>query len=240
MSSGLLYAKSVPISDRNEKIKITVPTVGEILENEELYSSLITAIISTPYDFMVQLDDVGIDFSKITSFDLFLILFNSIQGMDTSLVFGDLDLSKFKRVVNCQNGHVVLRDNDNDITIDREIHAQICWALRKINHLEKNNKHPANDEAKRYMLERARIKQRRASKRRRESKLEDLIISMVNTEQYKYDYAGTLGLTIYQFNSSVYQIIKKINYDNTMIGCYSGTVNIKELSQDDLNWLATK
>ena len=90
------------------------------------------------------------------------------------------------------------------------------------------------------MIERARLKQRRAARRKRESQLEDLIVAMVNTEQYKYGYEGTLNLTIYQFNASVYQIVKKINYDNTMIGCYAGTVNIKELNQSDLNWLSSK
>lgn len=240
VSKGLLYARSYPISVKNDKIKIVIPTVGEILENEELYSGIVTAVTATPSDFMVQLDDFGIDFSKISSFDLFLLLFKSLQESDTSLVFGDLDLSKFEKVVNCQNGHVVLKDKENGIIIDRAIHDQICRLLRKINHLEKHDRKPANEEAKKYMLERARIKQRRALQQSGKSQLEDLIVALVNTEQYKYDYEGTLGLTIYQFNASAYQIIKKINYDNTMIGCYAGTVNIKNLSQDDLNWLSTK
>ena len=89
------------------------------------------------------------------------------------------------------------------------------------------------------MIKRARIKQKRAAKKPKKSQIEDLIISMVNTEQYKYDYEGTLGLTIYQFHSSVHQIIKKINFDNTMIGCYAGTVDTKKLDQEALNWLKT-
>jgi hypothetical protein len=60
---------------------------------------------------------------------------------------------------------------------------------------------------------------------------------MVNTEQFKYDFEGTRELSIYQFNESVQQIIKKTDYDNRMYGVYAGTVNPKELSKDDLNWL---
>ena len=88
------------------------------------------------------------------------------------------------------------------------------------------------------MIERARVKQKRASKRNKDSDLEDLIIAMVNASEFKYDYEGVLGMSIYQFNASVSQIIRKINYDNLMIGCYAGTVNVKELSQDNLNWLS--
>lgn len=237
MTKGFLYAKAYPV---NDKISVVVPTVGQILEDEDAYFSIVTAVTATPSDFMVQLDDIGIDFSSISSFELFLLLFRSLQESDTSLVFGDLDLSKFKPAINDQNGMVVLLDSENGIMIDRAIHDQICRVLRKINHLEKNDRKPANEEAKKYMIERARLKQRRAARRKRESQLEDLIVAMVNTEQYKYGYEGTLDLTIYQFNASVYQIVKKINYDNTMIGCYAGTVNIKDLNQSDLNWLSSK
>lgn len=237
MSKGYLYAHSYPV---NESISIVIPTVGQIIENEAAYYGLITAVTATPSDFMVQLDDIGVDFSQITSFELFLMLFKEIKKMDTSLVFGDLDLSKFETAINQQNGNIVLIDQENRIVIDRAIHDQICRVIRKINHLEKNDRKPANEEAKKYMIERARVKQRRAARRPYKSQLEDLIISMVNTEQYKYGYEGTLDLTIYQFNASVYQIVKKINYDNTMIGCYAGTINAKELSQDQLNWLTSK
>lgn len=210
------------------------------MEDESAYYGLITAITAAPADYMVQLDDIGIDFAQISSYELFLMLFKEIQKSDTSLVFGDLDLSKFVTAVNSKNGSVVLIDQTNDIVIDRAIHDQICRVIRRINHLEKNDRKPANEEAKKYMIERARIKQRRAAKRPYKSQLEDLIIALVNTEQYKYGYEGTLDLTIYQFNASVHQIVKKINYDNTMIGCYAGTINAKELSQDQLNWLTSK
>lgn len=238
MSTSLLYATQYPI---NDKISIRIPTVDEILKDEDAYYSLLTPIVGTPYDFMVQLDDMGKDFSQITEFELFLMLFPTLQQMNnTQMIFGNLDLSKFVLAENEQNKTIVLYDPENDIVIDRAIHDKMCRVLRKINHLEKNNKHPGNEEGKKFMLQRMRIKQKNAARRKKSSQLEDLIIAMVNTEQYKYDYQGTLGLTIYQFNSSVYQIVRKINYDNTMIGCYAGTVNMKDLSQDDLNWITQK
>lgn len=234
---GLLYANSYPV---NEKISVVVPTVGQIIRDEDAYYSLISAVTATPSDFMVQLEDIGIDFASISSFELFLLLFPSLKTSDTSLVFGDLDLSKFEPSVNLQNKTAVLRDKENNIVIDRAIHDQICRILREINHLEKNNQKPANAEARRFMLERARLKQYRASRRQRQSQLEDLIIAMVNTEQYKYGYEGTLGLTIYQFHTSVRQIIRKISYDQTMIGYYAGTVNPDKIDRSKLNWLSSK
>lgn len=81
---------------------------------------------------------------------------------------------------------------------------------------------------------------RRQKNRATDSQLEELIVAMVNTEQYHYGFEGTRELSIYQFNESVHQVIKKIDYDNRMHGIYSGTVSAKDLSQDDLNWLTHK
>ena len=236
-TQNLLYKKQYPI---NDSISIVIPSVGQILDNEDGYYGLVSILTATPVDLMVQLDDAGIDFTSINEYELFLLMFDGLKSQNTSLVFGDLDLSKFKMAVNEQNGNIVLFDEEHDITIDRAIHSQIAGVLRKIHHLEKNRRKPANIEAKEYMLKRARDKMKRHRNRKEASQLESLIIAMVNTEQYKYDFEGTRELSIYQFNESVRQIIKKVDYDNRMYGVYAGTVNVKDLSQDDLNWLTHK
>ena len=237
MTRNLLYRRTIPI---NDKIGVYVPYVGEILQREDEYYSMVSLFTAMPIDYMVQLDDAGIDFTKINEWQMFLIFFNGLKGRDTSMILGSLDLSKFELGKNEQNGHLVLVDTENDICIDRAIHDQIADALRRIHHLEKNLRKPANGDAKEYMLERARKKMKRRQNKVEDSQLESLIIAMVNTEQYKYDFEGTLELSIYQFNESVRQIIKKVDYDNRMYGIYSGTVNAKDLSSDDLNWLIHK
>lgn len=234
---NLLYKKQYEI---NDSIKIVIPSVGEIIDNEDSYYSIITVLTAMPIDLMVPLDDAGIDYTEINEYDLFLIMSAGLKAQDTSLVFGDLDLTKFEISVNQKNGKIVLYDAEDDIVIDRATHARIAGVLRKIHHLEKNHRKPANKEAKEYMLKRAREKMRRNRNRKHESQLEPLIIAMVNAEQYKYDFEGTRELSIYQFNESVRQIIKKVDYDNRMYGIYAGTINAKELSQDDLNWLTHK
>ena len=193
-----------------------------------------------PVDMMVQLDDIGIDFTTINEWELFLLLFDSLKERDTSLIFKDLNLKSFQMVINPQNNNIILASKETGAKIDRAIHGQIASALRKIHHLEQNNRKPANAEAKDYMIQRARVKMRRLSKKQQSSQLEELIISLVNTEQYHYGFGGTRDLSIYQFNESVRQVIKKIDYDNRMRGVYAGTVSVKDLRQDDLNWLTHK
>lgn len=236
-TQNLLYKNQIAI---NDSISIVIPKVGEIIDDEDTYYNLISILTAMPIDYMVLLDDAGIDFTTINAYQMFIMLFRSVQERDTRLVFGDLDMSKFEMAVNEQNGNVVLLDKEHDIVIDRAIHGQIAGVLRKIHHLEMNRRKPANEEAKKYMLERARAKLARNKNRAQDSRLEPLIVAMVNTEQYKYDFESTRELSIFQFNESVRQIIKKVDYDNKMYGVYSGTINAKELSQDDLNWLIHK
>lgn len=234
---NLLYKKEYRI---NEFIKVCIPTVGEVIDHEDDYYSMVSMLTAMPIDMMVQLDDIGIDFTKINEYELFILMFSALKERDTSLIFGDLDLKAFKSVINPQNNMLVLRDKDTGAMIDRAIQGQIAATLRKIHHLKRDNRKPINGETKDYLIERARTKMRRNKNRTTNSQLEELVVALVNTEQFHYGFEGTRELSIYQFNESVHQIIKKIDYDNRMHGIYSGTVSAKDLSQDDLNWLTHK
>lgn len=237
MPKSLLYSNQIDITD---KIKVNIPSIGEVIDNEDEYYNSVALITATPFEMMAQLDDVGIDFEAINDFELFYLLFSEIQRMNSPLVFKDLDLTKFKLDTNEKNNEIVLRDNSTGAAIDKSIHYKICKALSQINFIEKSNKRPANAEAKKFLLERAHIKQKRAGRKPSKSQLEELIIAMVNTKEFPYDFDGVRKLSIFQFNASVRQIIKKINYDNLMIGCYAGTINTKELNPEQLNWLSSK
>lgn len=232
---NLLYQREYKI---NDNIRVAIPCVRDVIADENGYDELVSVWTAMPIDMMVQLDDAGIDFTKINEYELFLLLFPSIRNMDTRRVLCDIDLKKFDVVMNQTGDSLILKNSENGVVIDRSIHARIAATLRKINHLEKNNKKPGNDEARQYMIDRARKKIARSKRREQDSQTESLIISLVNTAEFKYDFDETLDLTIYQLKESAYQIIKKIDYDNRMFGIYTGNINPKDIKKDDLTWLA--
>lgn len=234
---SLLYEDSLRI---NDYLEVKIPTVREILDNEEQYYGIVSSLVATPFDMMVQLDDAGIDFTQIDDYELFLMMFRTIRTQDTSLIFGDLDLSAFEPAINEETNMIVLIDQNTGAIIDKPIYFKIASALRKIHHLERNRKKAGNGEARRYLLERARAKLKRQRRKQYDSQLDPLIIAMVNTQEFKYNYEETKALSIFQFNESVIQIVKKVDYLNKMHGVYSGTVSVKDLKQEDLNWLTHK
>lgn len=235
MGKSTLYETKHKI---NDFITIRVPTIKDIIENEDDYYGNIALIVATPYDMMVQLDDMKIDFTQINEWDLFLLLFNELRTRDLSLIFDGLNLRDFVTAENKQNGNIILVNPKTGVKIDRAIRDQICRYLRKTLRLQKNDKRPANEEARKFLIERTRTKLKRRRKQLVESQIEKYIVALVNTSEFPYTYESVLGLTINQFYASLHQIVKKIKYDKLMIGCYAGTVNMKELDQNELNWIS--
>lgn len=234
---NLLYEHEYAI---NDKIKVVIPTVGQVLDNEDEYYSMVTAFTAMPIDLMVQLDDMKIDFEQITDYDLFIILFNGLRLQNTSLILKDIDFSKFILDIDEEKQELFLIDEENNIKIDRSVYLQISAVLRKIHNIKKNIRKPGNKDARDYMLKRAREKMKRAKNRKTESQTESLIVALVNAPEFKYDYQSVRDLTIYQFNKSLYQIVNRVDYNNRMVGIYTGNINPKDMSQDDLNWFTTK
>lgn len=231
---NLLYEDSVRI---NDNIRVMIPDVGTVLSHEEDYYRLVSVLTAMPYDMMVQLDDIGIDFTEIDDYDLFLLLFPGLKTENTELLFGDLDLSQFATEINQKNGTVMLRDPGTGIVIDRAIFTRIANTLREIHHLEKTVKKPGNEDAKKYLLERTRKKLKRMKSRKSKSELQSLIVAMVNSSEFKYDYETVKKISIYQFNQSVHQIINKTDWSNRMHGVYAGTVDAKRLTEDEMSWI---
>lgn len=233
LSKNWLYTDTVQISDG---ISIRIPTVREVLEHENEYYGMVTLLTAMPIDLMCQLDDMGIDFTQITEYELFLIMFPVLQQSDTSLIFKDLDLSKFQMAVEGDD-KVVLYNQETGMIIDKAIQQRIAYVLRRMHGLKKNTKKAGNKEAQEYMLERARKKLKRRKNQISDSQLEPLIVSLVCTEEYKYDFESTKDLSIYQFNLCAKQVISKIEYGNRMIGVYTGNIDAKTLQDKDLTWL---
>lgn len=219
---------------------VRIPTVKEILENEEEYYGIVSSLTATPFQYMVQLDDIGIDYTEITEYQLFIILFSSYIKSDLSILFGDLDISDFRIYVDDEKNSQVLYSQKNEIVIDELVYNDLANTIRKINLFDKVKSKPGNEHMKKYLLDKERKKQKRNAKKHKEdSSLEKLIIALVNTSEFPYDYDTCMNLSIYRFNQSLKQIQHKIAFDNTMIGVYAGTVDTSKLSNKDLlSWIS--
>ena len=235
---SLLNATSVDIVPN---LSIRIPTVGEILEDEDKYYEIVSSLTATPFQYMVQLDDMGIDYTQITDYQLFMMLFPMYAKSDLSLLFSDLDTSDFGIYINQQDNSQVIYSPNNNIIINELIYNDLADTIRKINLFEKVKSKPGNESARKYLLEKERKKQKRNAKKPKEPYLEKLVIALVNTSEFPYNYETCMDLSIYKFNQSFKQIQQKITFDNTMIGVYAGTVDTSKMTNKDaLSWISSK
>ena len=90
------------------------------------------------------------------------------------------------------------------------------------------------------MLEKARKKMKRKKRQKQpDSQIEDLIVALVNTAEFPYNYESVKDISIYQFYASLKQVTHKVKFDKTMIGVYAGTVQFDKLDMDERSWILT-
>lgn len=232
--ASLLKLSEIPITD---KIIVKNPTVSEVLEDELKYYSTCTLLTSTPYEMMVQLDDIGIDYETITDFDLFVRGFCNSTKNDLNLILPNINPQNFQLIQNEQTQEFAIYDNVNDIFIDKKISEEIQNYIRKINNFKKNISHAGNKAAKKYLLEKNRRKLKKLQRQKVNPILENAVISMVNNRDFPYGYDSALDLTLFRFNSSIMQVQKLKNFESTISGIYAGTVDSKKIDMKQLSWL---
>ena len=90
--------KSLLLTDRiqiTDDIYVKIPSVGDVLRDEEAYYDIVVPLTSMPIDYMAPLAKMGKDFECVRPYELFKMLFMGLKGCDMSNVFGDLDTSDF-------------------------------------------------------------------------------------------------------------------------------------------------
>lgn len=224
----------------NENLYINIPTVREVLDHEQFYSGLVTSLTSTPYQYMAQLDDMGIDYETLSDYQFFSLMFILNSTNDLSLVFGDLKTQGYSIIPNDFNNTTVLSNPElgNDYIIDELLYTNIAKTIRKINNIEEVHCKAGNAEAKAYLLKKEKRKLRRNANKPYNKYFEKMVIALVNRPEFKYNYEDVMDLSIYKFNQSVQQIRTSITFDNTMIGVYAGTVDpTKMVDKSSLSWI---
>lgn len=229
----------------SDHIIIHQPTLDEICNyGEQEYYSMICQLTATPQSLKVQLWDMGIDYTKITAWDLFYnMLYRLYPKEKTSIIFGNLDISKFQIQLKDDNSfflYQIIECNDcmEEIIIDEFTYNIITDYLRQVHGIYKDEKLPGNESTKIILIEDEREEIERNKYKEYHSQLKNLISSMINSEGFKYNHSDVWNMKINAFMDSVKRISKIKNADLLLQSGYSGFgVNLKEVSNKQLNWM---
>ena len=245
---SLLGRKEYQLTD---KLTVHIPLVSEIrasYQDEMEYYKLVSVFIKTPCDAMVELDDIGVDYTQVKEYELFILLMTSllnrkeeINPKHWKMIFPYIDINEINIVL--ANDEFVVVDSENNVLINSNIYMSLADLLRQIVSTEKNMEYykVPEEETRRYIIDRARLKQKRALERelrngkKSSSALDGVILLLVNNHNFKYNFETVGQITIYDLYACLRQIYSDREIDGLMSGYWSGNVDLKKVDSSKLN-----
>lgn len=214
-------------------IKIRQPTLGEMFKNEDRYYSLLNKFVSTPFDMIAQLDMNGIDFTKITPYQLFCMLVPLIDKSESAILFGDTDFTKYRFMCD-SNENIMLSDGKSYIS--EPIYILISDYLRKMNNLQPPKyKKVGNEMTKKKLIEYAYDDLKKSAKKKNKSPLLNYVSFVVANTGCRYNEVWELPIFVF------FDTVKRLNANkHTEIlyyGLYSGNVDFSKINKKDLDFM---
>ena len=218
-----------------EDITLRQPSINQIADyGEEQFFSVFYSLCSIPSDLKSVLWDAGIDFMEISDWALFLMMSKNFSVEQTQIVFGDIDFSSGQLMkirdteeVVLQCGNVVIRESD--------YLSFIPYVREMIGYVMKREK-AGNKFTKQILIDEDRRK-RQEAKKEYQSLLYNIILSLVNTEEFSYTYKTAYETTPYQLFKSYYQIQNKKSACALYQGSMSGFVDTSKINKSSFSWL---
>ena len=202
---------------------------------------------SNPWDMPALLDEMGINYMEITSWEMFVMMHSMYNIDSTKMLLGDLDLSSFQPMVrNIDNEestndpiHEIILCDDNGNIIDEDIYNLLIAYISEIINFQHKNKKPGNKTTANILLQEDIKERKKAAEKDKpyESYIYDTVISLVNTEELSYTYETIFNLTLYQFTKSLIQIQGKKSAIALLQGSMSGFCDTSGIPKEDLQWM---
>lgn len=245
---SLLGRKEYQLTD---KLTVHIPLVSEIrssFEDEMEYYRLLSVFIKTPCDAMVELDDIGIDYTQVSEYRLFIMLMSSllnhkevIKSQHWKMIFPYIEVNDLK--IGSENGEFTVVDSKSNVIIDADIYPLLSDLLIQIISSEKNMEYykVPEEDTRRYIIDRQRLKQKRLLERQQKygkkssSVLDGVILLLVNNCNFKYNFETIGQITIYDLYACLHQIYSDREIDGLISGYWSGNVDLKKIDSSKLN-----
>lgn len=270
---SIKYSKALLMSGRDfqltKSITLHHPTVGEILSSntsptpDYAYWMYIQILLSDPYSNMVMLDDMGKNYLETSPYEVFILQWeNCVQNYkENQAMYDAYNISPLDDISNAlrffisgehqftkgiyEDGSVCFYDiNDHTCQINQEIFECIYEWIKAINKVDYSNRiNPADENARRILIEdmRDEIKKAKRRKKKKSDDDSDYFGNIMSADCFCGNGAITPfninDCKIYWLNESL-AINNKKNYaDHLLDGIYHGTISSKDVNKKELDWV---
>lgn len=220
----------------NDKISVQQPTIKDIILNdEESYFSAVSTLCSTSSNMKYHFHTMGLDWEKVEDWQVAMLIWPTLPQEKTKLVFGDLDLTKFKPFENKQNGNIVLRDAETATVIDEAIYLRIVEYLRKVHGFTRACDKASTPFAHEMAIEMDKEEIEKNKNKEHKSFLYPMISALKGRQGYTKQQI--LDMQMYEITDEINRLQIIVQADATLHGAYSGMVDTKKLPKENMNWM---
>lgn len=216
------------------------PTVGEIIQfGEKRFYHTIRLFTANPTTYRVQLWDMGIDWNKITDYQLFCMLLQTLDFEVLNLIFPTTDFSKFQiKTITFPDGSIsqTLFDSDSKQEIDEDMYEYLVLHVRTMFHIFPKKELARGKITKETIIDDERILITEAS-HDNSSYLVPLLSGCINHPGFKYNSHQLKEIGIYEFMDSVKRL-QVYEITNALLkGRYSGFIDTSKIDEKEFNFM---
>jgi hypothetical protein len=220
----------------NDKISVQQPTIKAIILNdEESYFDAVNKLCSTSSNMKYQFFTMGLDWEKVDDWQTAMLMWPTLPQDKTKLIFGDLDLTKFKPFENKQNGNLVLRDPDSGVVIDEAIYLRIVEYLRKVHGFTRACDKASTPFAHEMAIEMDKEEIEKSKNKEHKSFLYPMISALKGRQGYTKQQI--LDMQMYEMTDEIGRLQIIIQADATINGMHCGMVDVKKIKKENYDWM---
>lgn len=224
----------------NQSLIIHQPSVGNIIDfGEEQFYKMLYIFVGNTTMFRLSLWKSGIDWNKLSDYELFCGTVTSLKPSDTFLLFGDLNFSQFKpqEIKVEEKEQIVLINEKQMIYIDEDIYNQIAYNLRTM-----FNFFPKNEFARGRLTKEAMIWEEEENLKMQQKQgyrpfLLSLISGCLNHPGFKYKKKELEDVGIFEFMDSVQRLQIYESATALLKGVYSGFVDASKIDKKEFDFM---
>lgn len=231
----------------NDEIVIRQPSIQDFIdsENGEAIYDVIIPFVTNTTECRAQLWDMGIDWNKITNYELFSMLIKNIQFRYSQLIFGDIDFSSFD-LYSLENGiggdKRILYSEKMDMFLEEETVEKMCKYIQYLFYqFPPEEEFVSNKTLKVDLINRDKEKlfarKREAGKSGKKSTLLPMISFYLTHPGTVYKKDDLREVKYFQF---IYDIQRLQIYESTHAlfgGMYSGFCDLKGIDKKEFNFM---
>ena len=227
---------SIP-TPTGKEIVVYQPTIGDIVtRGEKDIYSVVNVFVANSTMYRLQLWEMGIDWNDVSDYEIFSMLVPTLPPEKTSLMFGDIDFTKFQRCkkeLPDSDPVITLWNEEQEIEIDEATHTHLCEYMRFL-----FNNYPKVEKAKGKATKEALIwedKQKKDSGG--DSILLPMISSCLNHPGFKYKKNELRDVGIVEFMDSIQRLQIYESTTALMSGAYSGFCDTSKVPKEQFNFM---